>query len=268
MRYTFSRKDSGLPLFVDSVGIQWDQDPITRPQGYPYIHWLHTQEGAGEVSVDGKSFILEKNKSILINRSVPHTYVPTTEKWLTAYFTFGGALAAEILTLLGIGDYLLLNEPLPELNHFIEHLAKEIDVDDPAAPLKTSGMIYSFLMLIKEVTANQTHGNKYGELIQPVVQYMNDHFAETIRNEDLAKLVGYSPQYLSKLFKETYQLSPYQYLLELRLRKAKELLANDALLPIQEISERVGFNDVSYFIAAFKRSEQMTPKNFRRFYQQ
>ncbi|WP_122645408.1 helix-turn-helix domain-containing protein [Enterococcus mediterraneensis] len=266
MRYVFNRKDPTLPLVIDSVGTHWEQEPIKRPQGYPYIHWLHTQEGAGSVTINGETFILEKNTSILINRDIPHEYVQLSEQWITAYFTFGGALAAEILALLGIADYLVLDKPLPELNQFIEHLAAAIDADDPAASLKTSGMIYSFLMLIKEVTVTHPRKNQRRLLIQPLIQYMNINYAKPIRNEELAKLVGYSPQYVSKIFKECYQLSPYQYLLELRLRKAKELLVNEPLLSIQEVSEQVGFNDVSYFIAAFKHSEQMTPRKFRQFY--
>ncbi|MHC5373275.1 AraC family transcriptional regulator [Enterococcus sp. LJL120] len=266
MRYSFNQKDRSLPLFVDSFGTNWQQEQIQRPKGYPYVHWLFSEKGSGTVLIDNQKINLPVGTSILINQTIPHDYYPN-DAWETAYFTFGGALISEIMTLLGFGNYLVISENAIDVENFVNQLTAEIEKDTLTTPLKVSGMIYSFLMLIKESTlAESSHYSKYHDLIQPVVTYIKKHYAEEIRNEELAQLIGYSPQYLNRLFKDVYQTSPNQYLLEYRMQKAKELLANEPLLTIQEISAATGFSNASHFIALFKRSEQVTPKNFRRYY--
>lgn len=65
--------------------------------------------------------------------------------------------------------------------------------------------------------------SQYDEIVAPIINYLEAHYEEEIKNEDLDHLVSYSTQYMSKIFKEVYHMSPYQCLMEIRIRKAKEL---------------------------------------------
>lgn len=267
MRYSFKRKNRTLPLYVDSVGYNWNQEQIFRPNGYPYVHWLHTQEGCGKIQIDNKEFILNPNSGILITPYIPHNYSAITDEWETAYFTFGGALANEVLTLLGIGDYLYVDQLESDIDSFIKKLSLNIKSDDTYYPLEVSGDIYSFLMKLKKyLLKNSSSSSKYDTVVAPIVNYLETHYAEEITNEELASIVCYSTQYMTRLFKEVYCISPYQYLLDIRIRKAKELLANEHSLSIQEICYQTGFSDASYFTSVFKKSEHMTPRAFRNLY--
>lgn len=267
MRYSFKRKDRSLPLYIDSVGYNWNQEQIFRPNGYPYVHWLHTQEGTGKIEIDGKEFILHPNSGILIYPYVPHNYSNITSDWKTAYFTFGGALATEVLTLLGIGEYLYVDKLDEDIDNFIQKLSTSIKSDDTYYPLEVSGDIYSFLMKLKKyLLKNSPLSSKYETIVHPIVKYLEEHYAEDIRNEDLASMICYSTQYMTRLFKEVFHISPYQYLLDIRIRKAKELLANQPSLSIQDVCYQTGFDDASYFTSVFKKSEHMTPSAFRKLY--
>ncbi len=82
--------------------------------------------------------------------------------------------------------------------------------------------------------------------------------------DDLADVLGISSRYLSTLFNQTFGMSPYVYFINVRLRKAKELLAGKEEYTVTRIAEDVGFRDVSHFVATFRRSTGMTPEQFRK----
>ena len=69
--------------------------------------------------------------------------------------------------------------------------------------------------------------------------------------------------YLTKLFKKYTSEGLYEYLINFRINKAKELLRTSQI-PIYEISEKVGFESVSNFIKTFKQNEEITPLKFRK----
>jgi AraC-like DNA-binding protein len=82
----------------------------------------------------------------------------------------------------------------------------------------------------------------------------------TIR--ELAAKVGTNSYSLKRVFKEIYGMGPYEYLLEVRLKKASELL----LLtdhPIKTISRQVGYRSPSSFVAMFKRKNKLSPQLWR-----
>lgn len=60
--------------------------------------------------------------------------------------------------------------------------------------------------------------------------------------------------------------SPYQYLLDFRIRQAKELLINQPELSIQLVATKVGIESTSQFINLFKKRTNYTPKKFRTLY--
>lgn len=267
MRYSFKHKDRSLPLFMDSIGYNWIQENINRPVGYPYVHWLHTQSGEGSIVIQDKEYTLSTNQGILIQSHIPHLYKANCSVWKTAYFTFGGSIVSQILNSLQINDFLLLNDVQYDIDRFIRTVSIDANNEDPYFTLEASQYVYSFLMLLKKhqlVPPEDLLSSQ--SIITTLVHYLETHYVDQITNESLANLVGYSPQYTSRLFKQVFKISPYQYLIELRIRKAKELLVNNTQLSIQQVSEQVGFNDTSHFISTFKKIENQTPKQFQKYF--
>ncbi|MDG0810448.1 helix-turn-helix domain-containing protein [Cohnella rhizosphaerae] len=100
------------------------------------------------------------------------------------------------------------------------------------------------------------------KLAEQVARYIEAHYAETITRESLANLFHYSVPYMSKQFRRETGESVIDYLIQARVRKAGELLANTEL-SIQEIAASVGYSDVSYFNRIFKKTTGMTPNQCR-----
>jgi AraC-like DNA-binding protein len=99
--------------------------------------------------------------------------------------------------------------------------------------------------------------------IRQVVEYINDHFTDPdLSMTWLADRYGLSTAKLSMSFKELTQISPSDYLLMLRMEKAKELLAQTDET-IKDVSAAVGYYDSSGFIRRFKQYASITPLQYR-----
>lgn len=86
-----------------------------------------------------------------------------------------------------------------------------------------------------------------------------------LNNQLLANHANLSEVYFRELFKEIYNTTPKQYILEQRLQKAKSLLAN-GVESITAISESCGFSSIYHFCHSFKTNTQMTPTEYRELY--
>ncbi|WP_437730520.1 helix-turn-helix domain-containing protein [Sorangium sp. So ce1335] len=80
---------------------------------------------------------------------------------------------------------------------------------------------------------------------------------------DLARLVGYSPDHFSRLFKHAYHQTPYQYVLSRRIEKAMTML-RDERMSIAEIALACGFSNQGHLTTAFKRRTGTTPGAYRK----
>ncbi|HEX6971655.1 MAG TPA: AraC family transcriptional regulator [Limnochordia bacterium] len=100
-------------------------------------------------------------------------------------------------------------------------------------------------------------------VVGPALAYMRDRYSDpTVRVGDIARHVGLSPGHFSVYFRMRTGISPYQYLLRLRLERAKALLL-EARTTIGQVAEQVGFNSQFHFSRAFKKAFAVTPSAFR-----
>ena len=102
--------------------------------------------------------------------------------------------------------------------------------------------------------------------VSQLLAYINQNFNRIISLDDLTHIAHVSKTTLIDLFKELYGTTPIRYLNNLRMEKARELLANSDL-SIGEISELVGFQSIHYFSRSFKEREGCTPLCYRKTHQ-
>jgi AraC family transcriptional regulator len=99
--------------------------------------------------------------------------------------------------------------------------------------------------------------------LRRVLEYMQPHLDQDLSLVALAAVAQMSPYYFSRLFKQSTGLSPHQYLLHLRVERAKHLLA-DPRRKIAEVSDALGFPHQSHFTATFHTVVGMTPRAYQR----
>ncbi|NQX60044.1 response regulator [Paenibacillus qinlingensis] len=103
----------------------------------------------------------------------------------------------------------------------------------------------------------------YREEVLAVIQIMQDDYGSSLKVSDLARKVGFAENYLSVLFKKETGVKIVDFLTQIRMQKARELLRNPSL-KVYEISEMVGYTDANHFSKYFKKIEGLFPLEYRK----
>lgn len=99
-------------------------------------------------------------------------------------------------------------------------------------------------------------------IVLQAVQYINARYTEPISLQEVADEVAVSRNYFSEMFKRVTGHNFIDYVIDLRLKRAKELLSTTSLR-VYEVADRSGFNDVKYFSKLFKKLVGMTPAEYQ-----
>ena len=99
--------------------------------------------------------------------------------------------------------------------------------------------------------------------VRQVLDYIAQHLDEPLGVEQLARISGYSPSHLMHVFGRMIHTPIRQYVLAMRLERAR-LLLEEGGTPVAQVAAQVGFDNPSYFIKVFKRRYGVTPAALRR----
>ncbi|MBQ7956139.1 MAG: helix-turn-helix domain-containing protein [Lachnospiraceae bacterium] len=101
-------------------------------------------------------------------------------------------------------------------------------------------------------------------VVEQIVSYFEDHYAEKISLDQIAENMYLSPFYISKIFKSETGDAPIRHLINIRLEKAKELLEKGWGGSIQEVAAEVGYDDAYHFSKLFKKRYGMSPSQVKK----
>lgn len=121
-------------------------------------------------------------------------------------------------------------------------------------------LLFYYRYVIRKTTDDAYRKN---EKIRQLIDYINQHYDQTLSIETLAKRMGYSKTHFMTVFKKQTGTSCTEFIIQVRLSKACEELINTSA-SILEIATNVGFNNLSNFNRQFKRYYQLTPSQYRR----
>lgn len=256
------------PFIFDSIGADWVQEETSRPEGYPFYHYLQTVSGCGRITIQGKSFLLHENEGVLIAPYIRHSYAARTPVWLTCFATFTGTVEGSIPRILKNRPTIFIEK---EQGARIGEMIRRTTRKYGAPPLNTQELsldCYRLLLQFVEGLSDKTlfEDPLYLRYVAPIVEQIETHYNSPVTVGELSRTVYVTPQYLSRLFRRFLGCSVYEYLTSCRISRAKELLLTYPHLEIQEIAGQVGFSDPSHFIAMFKKITGKTPLDFRRFH--
>lgn len=105
--------------------------------------------------------------------------------------------------------------------------------------------------------------NTKNDTILKMIQFININYASQTLLSSFCKEYHYSPQYISRKFKEETGFTISEYLQKVRIEKSCELLAGSDL-PIAEIADSVGYHNLKFFHTLFKRMIKLSPREYRK----
>ncbi|WP_077616993.1 response regulator [Bacillus sinesaloumensis] len=157
--------------------------------------------------------------------------------------------------------FIVLARSIKELG-FEEDIVTSLGQFDTSIQIKEAAKTH--LQLIIERLA-EYRANGVQTLLLKAKEFLDKNYEKSISLDTVAEQVGISSYYLSKLFKERFQHTIIEYLTNIRLEKAKELLLSRVSL--KEIALSIGYKDPNYFSRVFKKELGMSPSEYRAKYQ-
>lgn len=239
---------------------------------HPFI--LAIEQGQGLIGVDGKFYSFKAGQfySFPANTRVEWQLESATVdcfllfyKPLLVYRRGGswdvapGKLTLEQSTGLPLGR--LTNRPQNDLASQTAQLF-EVYKTNP----RQDQLQHQFLLLIealKSVGLSERAEINSAKSMELSIGYIHEHFADKITLQQLSALAGMTPTSYSRSFKRANGISPMQYVHQVRLDKAKQLLTQ-CQVPIPRIATQVGFEHEDYFRRSFKASTGLTPAYYQK----
>ncbi|WP_409345424.1 AraC family transcriptional regulator [Paenibacillus sp. MBLB4367] len=265
-----------MPLYVHTVGYN-KQSHLTRPDGFSTDQLLFARGGQGRVLFFGKETItFGPYQYMFMPAGLPHEYYPVSEEpWEVGYVSFAGDKADLLLEHFGLVPCRLT--ALTDAERVWKHL-DDIwmvgDANDDGAEWEAVKLLYVLLADLNRLRLSEgkagpaaAEGSEEAPsgdaVVQQAVQYLNEHYNENITLSNVAASLGYTHQYLNRLFHKTYGISMLQYVQKIRLDKAVGLMDEHEAITVKDIAGRIGM-ETNYFIRTFRKATGMTPGHFRR----
>ena len=243
---------------------------IFRPRGRKDHYLLYLQSGSVQVEHGRESAILNEGQCLYYPPSVRQLYSFSSANPPVAYYVhFTGGAVAESLALLKPSEdkiYKIRNRAIFE--NLFRRLCSLYNshriFGEPKQPmffLEINGVLLELLDVLVR-SSRPSEKQRPGE-IMVACSYFLEHYQEDIDLAKCAADVHMSLSRFSHLFTENMGISPYRFVLVLRIDSAKELLLYSNM-SIREIAESTGFSDATYFSRLFRKYVGVSPQKYRK----
>ncbi len=269
-------------LSVNCVGSQellshQDYPPSNHPSKYRFnprsgrvldeFQLLYLVSGEGTFlseAMGRKKIHVEQGNAFLLFPGEWHSYFPAKNGWKEFWIGFNGDLAHRWVQ----SGLLRKDTPIfrPGVNEDIVHLfqqAKLVAQTQKAGyqPLLTSIAFHLLCLVLYNDKNNSFDSDGSFEFIQKVRVEVAEHL-DTVSPESLAQSLCISYSKFRKLLKQYTGIAPGQYIQQMRMSRAKELLCNTDK-QVKEIAWELGYDNPDYFVTVFRTTVGMTPTTFR-----
>ncbi|MDD6616531.1 MAG: AraC family transcriptional regulator [Lachnospiraceae bacterium] len=242
--------------------------PNKRAYFLIHIVW----QGKGSLEIDGKKYCLQEGDAFFIPPGAEAWYeADEKDPWWYMWFAFSGLMAGECVDSAGFS----LKNPvrrigcLKELRTCIDQIldAHELTFSDE---LRRNGLLMTAMSaLIRDYTENSAagsigklHSDSVSVYVKQAMDYMLRHYSEQIKISELADFIGVNRSYLTSSFTRIVGVSPQEYLVKLRMEKAKTLLQKTDMA-VNAVANATGYTDQLAFSKAFRRYSGMSPRMYK-----
>ena len=264
-----TESDKKLPYYCLGAGYDWEQEHVECPNGYFY-QFIYTVEGEGELRTNGRFFQVKEGNAMLLFKGVDHEYFAKSSSWKTHWVVFDGHQVDHFLKhTLGIDTSCAIYVANPDV--FLSNIRTIMEIEKSTMSLKSiknSNVIYSLLLDIYQYSSKNPNNSVaiQHSRLTPLFTFIDQNYHKPLVLEEMAHVVGITPQHLCTVFKKTTNSRIFQYIHSVRIKKSKELLLQHPHLHIKEIAHLVGFEHVNYYCSVFKKLEYISPSQYRKMY--
>lgn len=258
---------------------QWDDFRMSFHE-HNSVEIMYVITGQCQVDAATATFALKKGDFILLDANVSHRLIVEKNnpcRMLNIEFVFVDkkssfptmkqlAEGSQALTewLSKDTPYVVLKDP-DEIYHTLKSLV--LQLDELGSDNEMMVQLLLAQVLIRTATlaieAKDHEHQPSDEYVKNAVTYIHHHYDCDIQVKDIAASVNVHPGYFHRIFKASMGCTVMDYLANIRIEKAKMLLAHTDI-PITDIASYIGINSREYFSSLFKKHTGSTPLNYRK----
>ena len=235
------------------------------PHWHEEIEILYVTEGSARITLEQQEHLLEKGSMIIVNSNELHSGYCESTPYVCKVLSFKPQnLITDDASQNVIFQPLVVKDK--QIDAFMEAIFNECEerlfaYKDNCKALLTQFLIYLSRNYISDMLSDKISEKRKRNLarLNQVLCYIDEHSAERISNKELADMMYLSEDRFGHLFRKNVGIPPQQYINELRLQKAKELIQSTSHT-ITEIARMVGFQDYNHFGRQFQRYYGCTPR--------
>lgn len=228
---------------------------------------IHCVEGKGNAQVMKKKYTLTPGSFIIIPAGTPHSYSASEEDCWTIYWVhFKGQITQKIADTIvqKYNGHFGAVQPQPKRYHLFEDMYTCLERGYGNDNLCYANMclyhyLSSFMYDDKFNLSEKVHA---ADPVESSISFMQQHIAELLSLEDIAKSVNFSASHYSALFRKKTGFAPIEYFNHLKVQRACQYL-HFTDLRVKEIADKLGIEDPYYFSRMFSKIMSMSPNQYR-----
>lgn len=235
---------------------------LPRPHIHTHLELIYLKEGKSEVVLDNKRYMLEGGDLFLAFPNQIHYYYDQTPIE-GRFLIFSPEIAREFKELfqtkMPVNPVIHTDDFPMDIWDWMEKISKKIERGEGFDEIAAKGYL---LAILGEMFSRMEFVNKPGdqETIKKILTYCIENYTEPLTLEGLAKELYLNKYYISHVFRERMNTSYKDFINQLRVEHACDLLKEDA--NITEIAYASGFSTVRTFNRAFFKYMNMTPRDY------
>lgn len=227
----------------------------------------YTLSGYGLIEINGKQYKVSPGYAFIVSSPSNYRYFLPKDsgQWEFIYITLCGKEADRCWgTIRKKSEQVLYFHPESSTIQLLKQIYDEAERKKITNAFKASSLAYQFIMeLYQHLSTVDKEMKTWPESIVRAVLYAKNHFQSNIGPDDMAAASGLSRYHFTRVFKKSTGKTPIQYLTNIRLEKAMDLLENTKY-SVEDIAKFVGYRNANYLNKVFQKAVGCSPTQFRK----
>lgn len=250
-------------LVVNCTGVCVLPEPFSahNPTGRKDYYLMVLSEGTLQMDVDGRMGPVYAGSAIIHPPGYPYRYRKNDRTSLVYYWAhFTGSGAAELLESCNLRPETVYEAgPAGAVTEGFGRLFEHFIGRDRCYGVAAAAQLASLCAMIGRNTGDTN--NPSARRIRASLHYLHRHYAEPVPVALLAEMEHLSVSRYSALFRQCMGMSPRNFLIDLRLKMATELMTRTDL-SLKQIARQVGYDDQLYFSRIFRAKKGISPRRY------
>lgn len=268
--YSLNKEQSftirGTAKLLNVASSRYGGDWHSVPHTHNHMELFFIVGGKGQFLINDQLHPVDANNLVIINPNILHTEVSLNAQPLE-YIVLGVEgveLAANNTS--DVPFNILDRHESVEISGCLRNILREMEQKNTGYEDVCQAYMEILIIRLMRTTTlavpSEPQAISTNRQCAAVRRFIDLHFKEPLTLEQLAEEGHMNKYYLSHAFKREYGISPINYMISRRIEESKYLLA-ETDLSMSQIAQLLGFSSLSYFSQVFRRSQEISPKEYR-----